>query len=307
MPQVKILPVPEPAPEPEPQAPRQAQAEAAAPPPAIRIGKPAGSFKTVGSKLGNSGGSVGTRINSGLPSIGAGGAAPEGGAKTEGMPPIKRYAVTFNPLESKPKMSIVLIDDGAGAVEIDQLAAFPYPLAIAVDTARDDAADRMAVFRAAGFEVLAMVALPQGSSPSDVEVAMPVLMAKVPEAVGVMEAPNDGIQFDRKVSDQVAQILGASGHGLLLYSKGLNTAQKLAAKNGVPSATIFRDFDAAGQNARTIRRFLNNGALRAGSEGGVVMVGRMRPETVSALLVWALDERAGQIALAPISALMQDP
>ncbi|UYV39092.1 divergent polysaccharide deacetylase family protein [Rhodobacteraceae bacterium D3-12] len=301
VPQVKSLPAP-----PEPEQPRQAQAESAAPPPAIRIGKPAGSFKTVGSKLGTSGGALGTKRSSGLPTIGAGAAAPDGAVKTKGARPIERYAVNFKALENKPKMAIVLIDEGTGSVEIDQLAAFPYPLAIAVDTARDDALDRMAMFRAAGFEVMAMVALPEGATPTDVEVAMPVLMDKVPEAVGVMEAPGEGIQFDRKVSDQVAQILGATGHGLLLYSKGLNTAQKLAAKNGVPSATIFRDFDAAGQNSRTIRRFLNNGALRAGSEGGVVMVGRMRPETVAALLVWGLDERAGQIALAPISALLQE-
>jgi len=76
------------------------------------------------------------------------------------------------------------------------------------------------------------------------------------------------------------------------------------AKNGVPSATIFRDFDSSGQNSRAIRRFLDNGALRAGSEGGVVMVGRMRPETVNALLLWGLEDRANQIALVPVSQLL---
>jgi hypothetical protein len=34
------------------------------------------------------------------------------------------------------------------------------------------------------------------------------------------------------------------------------------------------------------------------------MLGRMRPETISALLVWGLQDRANQVALAPISAVL---
>ncbi len=267
---------------------------------AVRIGKPASDLKS----LGNDGVRTGR-----LPAVRqegeTQGALAGEAVDRSAMPPIKRFAVEVEGIENKPKMAIVLIDDGGGPVAMDMLSAFPYPLAFAVDTSREDATDKMAVYRAAGFEVLAMVALPEGAAPSDVEVAMPVLMARVPEAVAVMEAPEDGIQSDRQISDQVAQILADSGHGLLLYPKGLNTAQKLAAKNGVPSATIFRDFDSAGQKSRAIRRFLDNGALRAGSEGGVVMVGRMRPDTVSALLLWGLEDRADQIALVPVSQLLE--
>ncbi|MDQ2092683.1 divergent polysaccharide deacteylase family protein [Rhodalgimonas zhirmunskyi] len=239
-------------------------------------------------------------------------AEPAGAVNTEmtldasDMPPVKRYAEPFQGDENKPKMSIVLIDDGDGPVGFEALTTFPYPLSFAVDTSRPDAEDAMAKYRAAGFEVLAMVRLPAGATPVDVEQALPVMLQKVPEAVGVMEAPDDGIQFDRSVSDQVAQILSESGHGLLLYSKGLNTAQKLAAKNGVPSATIFRDFDSQGQKAGAIRRFLNHGALKAESENGVVMVGRLRPDTVTALLLWGLEDRARQVALAPVTALLKD-
>lgn len=292
--------------EPRPVAPSQTQAEAASPPPAIRIGKPAGSFKTIGARLGNS--SVRPAKNSsGLPTIVSQTETQKNDGTAAGVTPLERYASDFNALGNKAKMAIVLIDVAGEKVELEKLSAFPYPLAVAVDTARSDAKERMAKFRAAGFEVLAMVAMEQGATPRDVEVSLPVLLDKVPEAVGVMEAPGGGIQFDRKVSDQVTQILGASGHGLLLFSKGLNTAQKLASKNGVPSAVIFRDIDAQGQNARTIRRFLNAGALKADSEGGVVMVGRMMPETVNALLVWGLDGRGSQVSLAPVSQLLKRP
>ncbi|MDQ2088547.1 divergent polysaccharide deacetylase family protein [Marimonas arenosa] len=295
-----------------------AQAETAPEPSsetAIRVGKPASGFKNLGTGV-QTGRlpSVGSGEEQGgrLPLLGASreaqAAAADDGASsapdTSALPPVKRFAADFQGVDGKPKMAIVLIDQGPGPVGIEALSSFPYPLSFAIDTSREDAAERMAIFRTAGFEVLAMVALPQGASPTDVEVAMPVLMGKVPEAVGVMEAPGDGIQFDRKVSDQVAQILAASGHGLLLYPKGLNTAQKLAAKNGVPSSVIFRDIDGQDQRAGAIRRFLSYGALNAGNEGGVVLVGRLQPDTVTALLLWGLEDRAGQVALAPVSQLL---
>jgi polysaccharide deacetylase 2 family uncharacterized protein YibQ len=53
-----------------------------------------------------------------------------------------------------------------------------------------------------------------------------------------------------------------------------------------------------------IRRFLDQAAFKAGLESGVIMMGRLRPETVSALLLWGLQDRAGQVALAPISAVL---
>ena len=74
----------------------------------------------------------------------------------------------------------------------------------------------------------------------------------------------------------------------------------------VPSATVFRDFDGAGQNEAAIRRFLDQAAFRAGQEEvGVIMVGRLRPETISALLLWGLQDRASRVALAPVSEVLR--
>lgn len=318
------------APEPErsdaPSAPAEeapvAEAEAAPPPverlpqagageggQRIRIGKPAGSL--VGARETGPGNGAVARVRVGsLPRIGVEVTEEESAEVAElpgeeaSGPPIERFAQPFEDPENKPRMAIVLIDDGRGPMGVEALTSFPYPLSFAVDADRPDAEDLMAKYRAAGFEVLAMVRLPEGAQPVDVEQALPVMMGRVPEAVGVMETPEMSLQADRKVSDQVARILADSGHGLLLFSKGLNTAQKLAAKNGVPSATVFRDVDGKDQNASAIRRFLDYGALKAGDEGGVVMVGRLRPETVTALLLWGLEDRARQVALAPVSALM---
>jgi hypothetical protein len=127
----------------------------------------------------------------------------------------------------------------------------------------------------------------------------------MPGAVAVMEGAQTGLQSDKPVSDQAAAILVETGHGLVLFPKGLNTAQKLAAQEGVPSATVFRDFDAKGQNASIIRRFLDQAAFKARQEeNGVIMLGRMRADTISALLLWGLQDRASSVALAPISALL---
>ena len=126
----------------------------------------------------------------------------------------------------------------------------------------------------------------------------------MPEAVAVLEGDAGGLQESREVSDQVARILADSGHGLVLYPQGLNTGQAIAARAGVPAATLFRDFDSKGQTATVIRRFLDQAAFKAGQEGSVIMLGRLRPETISALLIWGLQDRASRVAFVPVTRVL---
>ncbi|QGY00337.1 divergent polysaccharide deacetylase family protein [Roseovarius faecimaris] len=220
-------------------------------------------------------------------------------------PPLERFAVPFDNPDNKPLMSIILLDDGTSPVGLEALQNFPYPLSFAVDAGWDGAEDAMVKYRAAGFEVLVLTDLPETAGAKDAEQAMQAIFAALPEVVAVMEGTGSGLQSSRAAAEQLAPILRSSGHGAVLFPKGLNTAQKLLAREGVPSAAVFRDFDAKGQNATVIRRFLDQAAFKAGQEeGGVVMVGRLRPDTVSALLLWGLQDRANSVALAPISALL---
>ena len=92
---------------------------------------------------------------------------------------------------------------------------------------------------------------------------------------------------------------------MVLYPKGLNTGVSLAQRAGVPSQALFRDFDGQGQTASVIRRFLDQAAFKANQEGSVIMVGRLRAETISALLVWGLQDRASRVALVPISTVLR--
>jgi polysaccharide deacetylase 2 family uncharacterized protein YibQ len=224
------------------------------------------------------------------------------------LPVMQRYAQAFENTSEKPLMSIVLIDDGtsvvAGSAGIAALRSFPYPLSFAVDTSLKDAAERMSIYRREGLEVLAMIDLPDGALPSDAEITLGAVLPVMTEAVGVLEGTKGGLQGSRDVSDQVTTILSQTGHGLVTQDNGLNTMPKLARKEGVPAVPVFRDFDSKGQTPQVIRRFLDQAAFKAGQEGAVVMLGRLQPDTVSALLLWGLQDRAGKVALAPISAVL---
>ncbi|WP_439143082.1 divergent polysaccharide deacetylase family protein [Planktotalea sp.] len=220
-------------------------------------------------------------------------------------PPFERFASSFEADSDKPRMAIVLIDTGEGDLGVEALESFPYPLTFAVDTSQPDATDRMQVYREKGFEVLALVDLPRGATPSDVEIAMSAHLSAVPEAVGILEGVDTGVQTSREMADQLTQIVLASGHGMLFQKSGLNTARKLAEREGIPAGTVFRDFDGNDQSASVMRRFLDQAAFRAGQEGGVIMMGRLQAETISALLIWGLADRASRVALVPVSQVLK--
>ncbi len=217
-----------------------------------------------------------------------------------------RNAVAFENPEGKPLMAIVLVDDGTSPIGLEALQSFPYPLSFAVDANWAGAGDAAERYRAAGFEVLALADLPEGANATDTEVAMLAYLEAVPQAVAVLEGTGTGLQSTRAATEQLAPILLETGHGLVMHAKGLNTAQKLMAREGVPSASVFRDFDANGQNANVIRRFLDQAAFKASQQDeGVIMLGRLRADTISALLLWGLQDRAASVALAPVSAVLQ--
>ncbi|MGB7316338.1 MAG: divergent polysaccharide deacetylase family protein, partial [Planktotalea sp.] len=243
-----------------------------------------------------------------LPSLGSEPAADVDAPSALAPPPIERFAAPYTLEDDKPLMAIVLIDSGDNSLGVDALEAFPYPLTFAVDVSNPDAGERMQMYRDKGFEVLALVDLPRGATAADVEVAMSGYFAAVPEAVGILEGVKDGVQTSREMADQLTRIIQESGHGMVLQASGLNTARKLATREGIPAATVFRDFDGNGQSASVMRRFLDQAAFRAGQEGGVVMMGRLQAETISALLIWGLADRASRVSLVPVSvALTQKP
>lgn len=218
--------------------------------------------------------------------------------------PLRLYAAASDVAADEPAMSILLIDDGAGPLGPDTVEAFPFPVSFAISPSHPDPAAAAAGYRARGFEVLALADLPENATPVDAEVALQGALSAVPEAVAVLESEDLALQHNRAVSEQAAEFLAASGHGLVMMPNGLNTAEALARRAGVPSLTVFRDFDRKGQDPRVMRRFLDQAAFKARQEENVVMLGRLRADTVSALLLWGLQDRANSVALVPVSALL---
>ncbi|MCG7626596.1 divergent polysaccharide deacetylase family protein [Epibacterium sp. MM17-32] len=226
-------------------------------------------------------------------------AAPEADA-----PPFVRNGEPATPAPGLPLMSIILVEE-EGAVGAEALAEFPYPLTFAIDPADPEAAARMQARRAAGFEVMVLADLPRDAGPQDAETALPIWFDRLPESVGLLEGVDSGVQGNRPLADQVSAIAADLGYGLVLQDNGLNTVQKMALRDGVPAGVVFRDFDGAGQDPRAMRRFLDQAAFRAGQEGAVIMLGRLKPDTISALLIWGLQDRASRVELVPVSASLK--
>ncbi len=223
---------------------------------------------------------------------------------TPDAPAIRRFAAVFDRNESRPLMGLILIDDGAMPGGPEALVGLPMPVTIALDPGREGAADAMASYRAAGIEVVAMAQIPAGALPSDVEVAYEAAFMLLPETVALLDIGSGGLQGDRAVTTQAMDILAASGRGLITDIRGLNEAARAATKADVPNANVYRDLDSEGQDARVIRRFLDQAAFQARRDTGVILLGRLRPDTISALILWGTANRDGDVAFAPLSAVL---
>ncbi|WP_371060213.1 divergent polysaccharide deacetylase family protein [Rhodosalinus sp. 5P4] len=218
--------------------------------------------------------------------------------------PLERFAVPSDAPAGGPLMAIVLLDDGPGPFGPEALAGFPFPLTVAVDPDWEGAEAAMRGYRAQGIEVAVLGALPDSAGPRDAEVAMQAWARAVPEAVAILEAEAGTLQGSRALSEQIGAILADTGHGLVLHSQGLDTGAALAARAGVPTVTIFREIDAEGEDSNAIRRNLDQAAFRARTEGASVMLGRLRAETISALLLWGLQDRERNVTLVPVSKVL---
>ena len=221
------------------------------------------------------------------------------------MPAIEAFAAPFDTAEDRPLMAVVLIDEPDSRIELSTLTRFSFPVAFAVDPLHPDASERASAYRDAGFEVVILGSMiAEGATAADTEVALSAAEVTLPEAVALIDTPEGRIQGDRPVLDATVAALSESGHGLLAFPRGLNAAEQSASRAGVPGATVFRFLDDEDQRATVITRFLSRAAFAAAQEGAVIVVGRTRPDTVTALFSWALGGRSEAVALAPLSATM---
>lgn len=239
------------------------------------------------------------------------GSQPEAEAETAApaeidpnAPALQRYAATFENPDGTPTVSLVLLDDPALASGADLIRLLPFPVTLVVDSGTPDAISRMTAFRDAGAEVALRAQFPAGALPSDVEVTLQSALEAVPEAVAFVDEGGTGLQSSRDVTNQTIEAMAEDGRGLVIFPKGLNSALRTAQSEGVPAAAIYRDLDGDGQDARVIRRFVDQAAFRARQDGSVILLARLRPETLDALVGWDAANNRGQVVLAPLSAVL---
>lgn len=215
-------------------------------------------------------------------------------------------AVDFEVPAGKSMMSVILLHDGGdeSSALLASLAAVPFHLNIAVNGAHPAAGSDAAEIRHAGHEVLLQLALPARATPTDVETGFLSVQNMVPDAVAVLDSSAGQIASNRAVASQLSEALLESGHGLVLFNAGLNTAGQLASRAGVPNARVFRNLSAGGENAHRIRRMLQRAEFKARQDGSVVLVGMLNDETLRTLQEWALDDRGENTVLAPVSAVL---
>lgn len=224
------------------------------------------------------------------------------------LPPLQKYARAFENPDAKPLFSIILIDTGGADIDRASLAALPFPVTFALDPLALDAAAASKIYRDAGQEVI-MVAtgIPAGATASDLEVTFQAHASALPEAVAVIDTEFGSFQADRPLATQVVPILKAQGRGLISWDRGLNAADQVARREGLAATMVFRKLDGKGENTAAVRRALDRAAFKAAQDGRVTVIGQTIPETVAALLEWAVEGRAASMALAPVSAVLTVP
>jgi polysaccharide deacetylase 2 family uncharacterized protein YibQ len=223
------------------------------------------------------------------------------------VPALVAHAAEAPNPDNLPELSVVLVDDGTipGGSGPALVAGLPFPVTVAIDPAIDGAAERLAAYRAQGIEAAILARLPEGAAPQDVEVALEGTFTSLTETVAILDLGVSGLNNNRAATEQMMRILADGGRGFVSISRGLNMADRVAEQEGVPTATIYRDLDSEGQDARVIRRFIDQAAFRARQQSGVVLLGRVRPDTVTALINWGNDKRADQVAQVPLSVLLR--
>lgn len=220
------------------------------------------------------------------------------------QPAIQKYGTPAVDTAGKPVISIVLIDDQNHRLAPSVLEAIPLPVAFAVPSKTTAHKSLMRYYRNQGFEVVALVDYRAGAKAQDVEVVLSSVLANITDAVAVMESVAGTVQMSRETSTQTSDILQKTGHGLILYEKGLNTGLQYAMKIGVPAKTIYRMLDNKQEDEKAIRRFLDGAAFRARQHGHAIVVGHVRAITLSALAFWNLQERSKSIVKVPLSQVL---
>ena len=237
-----------------------------------------------------------------LPQIGKAAAASE--VKPQG--PMQDFARAFTPAAPpKPLFAILLRDIGDKGMPREALLKLPFAVSIVLDPLDPGAHDAMRAWRAAGQEVvMAMAGLPEGAGATDVAQTFQALSTSLPQAVALIDANGLTFQNDRPLASLVVPEVQSAGMGLVTFDEGLDAADQIARRSGVPAAQVFRRLDGKGEGKDVIRRYLDRAAFKAAQDGAVLVLGDTSADTVAAILEWSVEGKASGVTLAPLTAVL---
>lgn len=247
----------------------------------------------------------------GLPQIGTDEDIP---AITDDIPaldPVAASALVRNSLyqfdtAGRPRMALVLSDPGLPAAMRRALASIDIPLTIALNPLDSSAADGAEIYRAEGKEILILAtSLPAGATASDLDVTFGEFFRALPQAVGVIDLPEEGFSRNSSMLSNILPLLAQDGHGLVTFAGGLAQAGRVAQAAGIAHAEVFRMLERGSESPFTIRRYLDRAMFHASQTGEVIVFGdASNNATMDALEMWLADGRAEQIAVVPVSAIL---
>lgn len=229
--------------------------------------------------------------------------APEESLKESHFAPLRHSAEAVE-TQGKPLFSIILEIDDPAQPGPETMVAFPYPVSFAVSLDLPDAARKVELMRDLGYEAFVMPSFPENAEIKDVITSLELQSSHDIEAVGLIERRAGDFTSTLDISNEVIAYANAHHMALLFHSKGLNSALTHTRKEGIPAADIFRSFSHDNLSTDRMRRSLDQAVLRAAVERPVIVTGRLTAQTISALILWGLQDRASRVALVPASQIL---
>lgn len=235
------------------------------------------------------------------------GATGEGAAATSApapQPPVIANAVPAANPDGKPEVAVILLDQGGNVLDREALAASKLPVSFAVDPTAHDAGDWATTYHDGGHEVLLFAtSIPRLATPSDLNVTFSAYFRAAPQAVGVIDLAHGGFSANRLMAQRVVSILAGDGYGLVTYRRGLDAAEQVARRAGVPAAQITAASDRTDRGG--LSQLLDRAAFRAGQEGRTVIALPASEAVMGMLAEWARGPQGKAVALVPVTAVMR--
>jgi polysaccharide deacetylase 2 family uncharacterized protein YibQ len=232
--------------------------------------------------------------------------APTTAIPTQEITVFSQNSEEIGDLES-PLISIILLDVGATGVTQSALLQQTLPFTFGIDGSRSDAGRVSSDYRDAGFEVVSVLsdtAVDALSSGAEGVALVQNALNNMPDALAVVDGPAAMLQKNKQVFGPVLSALQESGHGILSYKIGLNSAFKEAQKAGIPSGSVFRSIDPEASDASEVQRIMDRVAFEATREGAAIVFAVATETVLQGISDWTGTPVAGTVSLVPVSSAM---